>query len=334
MFQTEIIIFIQLLGSDFLTAFFKFFTEIGRSNFTIPLLIIIMFGINFRKGFILSWAVIWNGIFTDFFKNLFALPRPANVDSNVLFPGTDYPNPTTFKSMGAKSFFGKIPGEVVDHLRIHRIDSWGFPSGHASNAMTLWGLIYLMFKKTWVRIIAVIFIILIPLSRMYLGRHFLADILGGLFLGLIIVLLFFKFVFKNQVLKKYLFEEYPKIKFDLKSIILITCLFIIPILLFFIPIIDPEIMANLLGLNLAFFLIRLRGFPIDSGTVLARFSRIIITGIIYYGLKILLTTLFSLLIQNEVVAVECAIKINTISFAIWISTKVNLKLGLFKEKLE
>lgn len=60
---------------------------------------------------------------TAFLKNLFALPRPANVDSNVLLPGKDYPNPTTLKSMGAKSFFGQLPREAVDHLRIHRIDS-------------------------------------------------------------------------------------------------------------------------------------------------------------------------------------------------------------------
>lgn len=37
MFQTEIIIFIQSFASDFLTAFFKFFTEIGKSTYAAPL---------------------------------------------------------------------------------------------------------------------------------------------------------------------------------------------------------------------------------------------------------------------------------------------------------
>ncbi len=331
MFQTEIIIFFQSLGSDFLTVIFKIFTEIGRSHFTIALLITIMFGVNMRTGFILSWAVIWNGIFTDFFKNIFALPRPANVDSNVLLPGKDYPNPTTFKNMGAKGFFGELPREVVDHLRINRIDSWGFPSGHASNALTLWGSIFLFFKKTWVKIIAVAFVIFIPLSRMYLGRHFLADILGGFTLGMMITLLFFKFVFKNKALRMFLFEESEKLKINIKSTLFITYILIIPVLLFLIPKINPEIPANLLGINLAFFLIRIRGFPRDSGTALVRTGRVLITGIIFFGLTFLIKNLTSILFLNEIIAVECAIKIISISMSIWISTKVNLKLGYFQK---
>jgi len=331
MFQTEIIIFIQSLGSDFLTAVFKTFTEIGRSHFTISLLLVIMFGVNIRTGFILSWAVIWNGLLTDFFKNIFALPRPANVDSNVLLPGKDYANPTIFKNMGAKGFFNKLPPEVVDNLRINRIDSWGFPSGHASNAFTLWGSIFLFFKKTWVRIIAVVFMFFIPLSRMYLGRHFLADILGGTVLGLIIIFLVFKFIFKNKTLKIFLFEETEKLKINLKFILLIICIFIIPIMLFLIHQINPENIASLLGINLAFFLIRLRGFPKDSGTTLVRTGRVTISALIFFGFTFLLKTMVFILSLNETITIECIIKTISISLSIWISVEVNKKLGFFKK---
>ena len=333
MFQTEIIIFLQSLGSDLITFLLKAITDFGRSSFTIIILIIIMFGVNIKTGFILSWAVIWNGLFTDLFKNIFALPRPANVDSNVLLPGKEYPNPATFKSMGGKSFWGKLPQQAVDHLRVNRIDSWGFPSGHSSNAMTLWGSTFLYFKKKWVRIPAILLIILMPLSRMYLGRHFLADILGGLILGSIITLIFYKFVFKNETLKIFLFEETAKLKIDLRSIMLIVSIFLIPGLLFLIPQINPDILASLLGINLAFFLIRLRGrgFPKDSGTILIRISRIIITAILFFCFRLLLKQLTSIIFTNEILAVESIIKIISISLSLWISTEINLRLGFFKK---
>ena len=106
MFQTEIIIFLQSFASDFLTGFFKFFTEIGRSTYAAPLVLIVMFGISFRMGFILLHVVSWNGLITFYLKELFLLPRPINVDFHVKLLGEAVRNATPLESMGAKNFFG------------------------------------------------------------------------------------------------------------------------------------------------------------------------------------------------------------------------------------
>ena len=75
-------------------------------------------------------------------------------------------------------------------------DGFSFPSGHAAMSLALYGfLAYLAWKNlprkqgAGVVVLAMVLIGLIGLSRLYLGLHFLSDVLGGyaiaaLFLGL------------------------------------------------------------------------------------------------------------------------------------------------------
>ncbi|MGD8536743.1 MAG: phosphatase PAP2 family protein [Candidatus Aminicenantes bacterium] len=330
MFQTEIILFLQSYASGFLTIFFKFFTEIGRSSFVIPIMLVILFGVSFRSGFVLVHLVLWNGIITNSLKELFSLPRPANVDSNILLLGENFPNPTPFTDMGAKSFFGRLPQNVVDYLRVNRIDSWGFPSGHSSMAIALWGSISLFFKKIWVWIIAGMMIIFIPLSRMYLGRHFLADVMGGLLLGFLVLLIFYNLVFKKEKLMIFLFEKLGKVQLDLKSILFLTYFLIVPLLLLFVPKIDPEDTATILGLNLGFLLLWFRGIPKDSGKIWQRMARVGIAFIFYYGISEALEKGTGLIFKNDLGPVEFIRQTLTIFLIFWGSTEISIKLGFFR----
>ncbi len=330
MFQTEIILFLQSFASDFLTVFFNFFTEIGRSSFIIPIILVILFGVSFRVGCVLIHLVIWNGIITNSLKELFSLPRPANVDSNIRLLGEHFPNPTPFTDMGAKSFFGRLPQNVVDYLRVNRIDSWGFPSGHSSMAIALWGAISLFFKKIWVWIISGIMIIFIPLSRMYLGRHFLADVIGGLLLGFLVLMIFTNLVFRNEKLKIFLFEKLGKIQLDLKSILFLTYFLIVPFLLLFVPKIDPEDTGTFFGLNLGFLLLWFRGIPKDSGNIWQRIARVGIAFISYYGVSLALEKATGLIFKNELGSVEFIRQTLTIFLIFWGSTEISIKLGFFR----
>jgi len=204
MFQTELIIFLQSFETDFLNYFFQFWTQIGFSRWALLIMLLVLFGVSFRYGFILMQAMLLNGLTSLWLKEVFALPRPAHVDLNVKLIGESAPNLTPFKSQGAKSFFGRLPQNVVASLRANPSGSWGFPSGYTSNAMTLGGLLFLIAKKPWVKVVSVAIVVFVPLSRMYLGLHFLADVLGGYVISLAFVFLFYKGVVKNAWLFSFL----------------------------------------------------------------------------------------------------------------------------------
>jgi len=61
--------------------------------------------------------------------------------------------------------------------------SFGFPSGHSQNAASIWGLLMVSVQKRWVKILALLGIILIGISRLVLGVHFLHDVLAGWLIG-------------------------------------------------------------------------------------------------------------------------------------------------------
>jgi len=65
----------------------------------------------------------------------------------------------------------------------------GFPSGHTQNSVVLWGYLGLQVRRRWVWVVVALMLVLIPLSRVYLGVHFPTDLLGGYLIGGLFLLL-------------------------------------------------------------------------------------------------------------------------------------------------
>jgi len=65
--------------------------------------------------------------------------------------------------------------------------SFGIPSGHAQNAVVVWGLLVAWINNTWAWIVAILLMLMIGLSRLYLGVHFLGDVLIGWLVGALIL---------------------------------------------------------------------------------------------------------------------------------------------------
>lgn len=75
------------------------------------------------------------------------------------------------------------PAEVV----IAPIDAggpYGFPSGHAQGAAVTYGALAAAVQRRWFTALASLAIFLVGISRVYLGVHYPADVLGGWAVGL------------------------------------------------------------------------------------------------------------------------------------------------------
>jgi membrane-associated phospholipid phosphatase len=71
--------------------------------------------------------------------------------------------------------------------------SFGIPSGHAQNAAAVWGMLAASLKRNWVWMIALLLILMIGLSRLYLAVHFPTDLVAGWLIGFLLVWLFLRF---------------------------------------------------------------------------------------------------------------------------------------------
>jgi membrane-associated phospholipid phosphatase len=158
-------IFFQNLGT-WLKAPMEFFSFLGNEYFFLLLLPALYWsveaGVGLRVGFILLLSTSVN----DAFKLAFHGPRPYWYSPAIV---KAYANETSF----------------------------GVPSGHAQIAVGVWGMMAHCLHKWWGWLIAALVIVLIGISRMYLGVHFPHDVFLGWLIGA--VLLWVVLLFWNPV---------------------------------------------------------------------------------------------------------------------------------------
>lgn len=70
--------------------------------------------------------------------------------------------------------------------------SGGFPSGHTQNTLAVWGYLAAKVRRAWMWIVAGVLIVLVPLSRLYLGVHFPHDLFGGYVLGALLLFVYLR----------------------------------------------------------------------------------------------------------------------------------------------
>jgi len=156
----NIIQFLQSLQSDGLTSFFKFFTFFGDKEFYIMVLPLFFWLWDKDKAVKLLFILLPSLLLNFWLKEIFQTLRPLGV-------------------------------ALIEQ------GGFAFPSGHAQGSTTLWLMLALLIRKKWINILAVIMIILVSLSRLYLGVHWPIDILGGILIALVLVLVYDKYLFGN-----------------------------------------------------------------------------------------------------------------------------------------
>lgn len=84
MFQTDLHIWLQQFDNEWIIKLFQGITALGYPQFFMVSLIFIIFGISFRKGFVLLLLVMWTSALTLVLKDTFDLPRPYMVENEVV----------------------------------------------------------------------------------------------------------------------------------------------------------------------------------------------------------------------------------------------------------
>jgi len=129
----------------------KFFSFLGTEEFYLFVAPALVWCVSPAIGLRTGLGLMVSGVVNCMFKLLFTGPRPYWIDERVLPMSSE----TTF----------------------------GVPSGHAQNAMVVWGMLATQFRRRWVWILSGALIFLIGFSRLYLGMHFPHDVLLGWLIG-------------------------------------------------------------------------------------------------------------------------------------------------------
>ena len=159
--QAELVVnlFLQSFGS-MLQSFMSIITELGGQIFYILFMPTIYWCVDAWAGLRIGVMLLSSAAFNSFFKVLLKGPRPYWISDKI------------------------VPGGHES--------SCGIPSGHTMNSTAVWGQSALETKNRKASLAAGVMVLLIAVSRLVLGVHFLSDVLLGLLLGVLLLLAFSK----------------------------------------------------------------------------------------------------------------------------------------------
>lgn len=152
-------LFIQNLGA-WLEMPMQAFTFLGSELFFLLIMPALYWSIDPVIGFRAGMMLVISGGLNSALKMFFHTPRPYWLNTQV------------------KAFSSET--------------SFGLPSGHSQNSASIWGMVAASVQKRSAIIIAVIVVFMIGLSRIYLGVHFLHDVLTGWLTGILLILAYLK----------------------------------------------------------------------------------------------------------------------------------------------
>ncbi len=187
-FDKVIISFIQSFETPFLTSTMKFFSFIGSGssiNFIVIISIIVLYFFFHHRSELLLFILVLMGSHYLFrlLKEIFHRARP-------------------------------------DLHRLIEIGGYSFPSGHATNAITVYGILsFLLWRhiptqcgRSLLVIFSTIMILTIGFSRIYLGVHYPSDVIAGYFAGAFwLIISIWCFQFLKEKIHERTHTKYPYI---------------------------------------------------------------------------------------------------------------------------
>jgi len=162
------------IRSPFWDTVFGLITRFGEEVILIAVFCIMFWCINKRMAYVTGVAFFLSSLAVQGLKVVFRVPRPWVND------------PTFPPASGAVS----------------ASTGYSFPSGHTQNAASLLGALGMQLRQKPIKIILFTIAILVAFSRVYLGVHYLSDVVASLLITLIIILFAQKAVTNDPVRRK------------------------------------------------------------------------------------------------------------------------------------
>ena len=152
-------LFVQNLGK-WLEIPMQAFTFLGSELFFLLVMPALYWCIDPVFGFRAGMMLVISGGLNSILKMFLHTPRPYWVDSRV-------------QALSSET-------------------SFGLPSGHSQNSAAIWGMVANGTHKRSAMFIAILVVFFIGFSRIFLGVHFLHDVLTGWLVGILIIIAYLK----------------------------------------------------------------------------------------------------------------------------------------------
>lgn len=161
--------FLESIRNPVLDFIFSTITHIGEETVFLVLAIFFFWCVSKREGYYILTVGLVGTVINQILKLVFAIPRP----------------------------WVKDPSFTVVDSAVKEATGYSFPSGHTQNVAGTFGSIARYSKRTPVRIFAVVIIVLVAFSRMYLGVHTPLDVGVSLLIAAALTFALYP-VFKNE----------------------------------------------------------------------------------------------------------------------------------------
>ena len=135
-------------------SFANFASIVGEQTFVIAVMLYILWNLDKNKGFTICSTLLFSVMSMGLLKAIVRAPRPFQVLDSI------------------------------DGKRLATATGYSFPSGHTTTGSSFYSSLAFAYKKRALSILCAVMIVLVGLSRLYLGVHWPIDVNGGLVLGI------------------------------------------------------------------------------------------------------------------------------------------------------
>ncbi len=144
----ELLYFFESIRTPFLNAIMLALTVLGSETAFLVLALLLFWCVDKTRGYLVLSVGLVGTVINLALKLLFRIPRPWILDHDFT---------------------------IVEGARAGAT-GYSFPSGHTQNSVGTFGSVAATTTRRWVRAVSIALLLLVPLSRMYLGVHTPLDV--------------------------------------------------------------------------------------------------------------------------------------------------------------